>query len=208
MILFDFDGTLSDTNGIWEEIDLTFLRRRGLSPTREYTDEMGHSIFPAAAQFTRNYYHLDMTPQAIMDEWLSLAWETYAHTSVLKDGALDFLRRCQETGETMALCTACVPTLCHAALARHGLSGFFTRLIFAEELGLSKSDPAAFLRTAELLGVSPADCTLYDDSPTACAAARRAGMTVVGVYDPYYHHRREELKSTCHRYITSFIEER
>ena len=63
MYLFDFDGTLVDSNGVWVEIDNGFLARRGLTPTREYSDTVGHSIFPIAAQFTKDYYHLDMTPR-------------------------------------------------------------------------------------------------------------------------------------------------
>ena len=74
MRLFDFDGTLVDSNGVWEEIDRAFLARRGLSPTREYSEQMGHSIFPIAAQITKDFYHLDLTPQAIMAEWLELGW--------------------------------------------------------------------------------------------------------------------------------------
>ena len=49
MYLFDFDGTLVDSNGVWVEIDNGFLARRGLTPTREYSDTVGHSIFPIAA---------------------------------------------------------------------------------------------------------------------------------------------------------------
>ena len=56
MYLFDFDGTLVDSNGVWVEIDNGFLARRGLTPTREYSDTVGHSIFPIAAQFTKDYY--------------------------------------------------------------------------------------------------------------------------------------------------------
>ena len=77
MILFDFDGTLVDSNGVWEEVDNTFLARRGLTPTQEYSEMVGHSIFPLAAQFTIDYYHLDTTPQAIMDEWTQLGREAY-----------------------------------------------------------------------------------------------------------------------------------
>ena len=73
MYLFDFDGTLVDSNGVWVEIDNGFLARRGLTPTREYSDTVGHSIFPIAAQFTKDYYCLDMTPEAIMAEWLDMA---------------------------------------------------------------------------------------------------------------------------------------
>ena len=78
MYLFDFDGTLVDSNGVWVEIDNGFLARRGLTPTREYSDTVGHSIFPIAAQFTKDYYCLDMTPEAIMAEWLDMARDAYA----------------------------------------------------------------------------------------------------------------------------------
>ena len=46
MKLFDLDGTLIDSNGIWVDVDLRFLGRHGLTPTEEYTYAVGHSIFP------------------------------------------------------------------------------------------------------------------------------------------------------------------
>lgn len=49
MKLFDLDGTLIDSNGIWVDVDLRFLGRHGLTPTEEYTYAVGHSIFPVAA---------------------------------------------------------------------------------------------------------------------------------------------------------------
>ena len=30
MFLFDMDGTLINSNGVWKEVDREFLRRRGL----------------------------------------------------------------------------------------------------------------------------------------------------------------------------------
>ena len=56
MLLFDLDGTLIDSNGVWVAVDECFLSRRGLRPTPEYCHTVGHSILPAAAQFTRDYY--------------------------------------------------------------------------------------------------------------------------------------------------------
>ena len=67
MKLFDLDGTLIDSNGIWVDVDLRFLGRHGLTPTEEYTYAVGHSIFPVAAEFTRDYYGLDLTPEEIME---------------------------------------------------------------------------------------------------------------------------------------------
>ena len=175
MYLFDFDGTLVDSNGVWVEIDNGFLARRGLTPTREYSDTVGHSIFPIAAQFTKDYYCLDMTPEAIMAEWLDMARDAYARQVPMKPGTEAFLARCAAAGEPMALLTACVPELCRAALARHGLEGYFRQIIFVQELGLEKRNPEAFTRSLALLGAEAGDCTLFEDSPGACRAAQAVG---------------------------------
>ena len=141
MYLFDFDGTLVDSNGVWVEIDNGFLARRGLTPTREYSDTVGHSIFPIAAQFTKDYYCLDMTPEAIMAEWLDMARDAYARQVPMKPGAEAFLARCAAAGEPMALLTACVPELCRAALARHRLEGYFRQNHLCAGAGPGEAQP-------------------------------------------------------------------
>ncbi len=205
MNCFDLDGTLIDSNGIWEDIDHQFLGRHGLTPTEEYNHVVGHSIFPIAAAYTRDYYGLDMTAQEIMDEWLDMARDEYARVP-LKPGIPAFLDQCRARGERMCLVTACVPELCRVALARHGLAGYFEDVIFAQELGREKRDPEVYRIAARRLGVSPADCTLYEDAPANCAAAIEAGMAVVGVYDRYYAKYEPEMRQTCTRYIQSFTD--
>lgn len=205
MLLFDLDGTLTDSNGIWEDIDTEFLNRRGLASTEEYAHTVGHSIFPVAAQFTKEYYQLSLSPEEIMAEWLDLARDSY-RTVALKPGVAEFLARCKARGEPMALVTACVPELCHSALAAHALEGQFEALIFAQELNMEKRRPELFLRAAELLAVPAAHCTMYEDAPANCVAAKAAGMTVVGVYDNFYRKYESEMRKTCDKYIMSFEE--
>ena len=106
----------------------------------------------------------------------------------------------------MVLVTACVPQLCRAALARHGLSNAFSPIIFAQELGVEKRDPRFFQTVLERLGAAPEDCTLFEDSPGACKTAREAGIRVVGVYDAFYDAWQDNLKANCHRYIRGFDE--
>ena len=206
MYIFDLDGTITDTNGLWVEVDRAFLARRGLASTPEYTDMVSRSIYPIAAQFTREYYQLPDTPEEIMAEWDCLAELHYRELAPLKPGAADFLRRCRADGRAMAVFTACRPALCRIALERFGLTGLFERVVYAEEIGLEKRDPRCFARLSEVLGVPPEDCTLFDDSPDNCATAAKAGMDTVGVYDDYYAHRQEELKAVCRRYVRSLGE--
>ena len=206
MKLFDFDGTLVDSNGVWEMVDNTFLERRGLTPTREYSETVGHSIFPIAAQFTKDYYRLDESPEAIMAEWTELGRAAYAQEVPLKPGAAEFLEKCRRAGERLALFTACVPEFCRSAMERLGLTGYFERVVYVQELGVEKRDPRAFALALEGLGERPEGCTLYEDSPGVCRTARAAGLTVVGVYDPFYAHYEAEMRGFCDRYIRDFTE--
>lgn len=206
MYIFDLDGTLTDSNGLWAEVDGEFLARRGLEPTEEYTETVGRAIFPTAARYTREYYGLSEDPQSIMDEWEELARHHYAHLVPLKEGASELLQRCRRDGIPTALFTACRAPLCRAVLRRFELEQYFDHIVFAEELGLEKGDPRCFTRLCDLIGAQPEECTLFDDSPFNCAAARAAGMDAVGVYDRFYAHRQEELMRVCSRYVRSLTE--
>ena len=188
------------------DVDDIFLARRGLKSTPEYNETVGHSIFPIAAQFTRSYYKLDMSPEDIMAEWLELSRDAYGERLRLKPAAVEFLEQCRRDGEAMVLFTACVPELCRSALERHSLAGYFQEVVYAQELGLEKRDPRAFPLLLEHLGLPGRRCALFDDSPGACRSAQAAGIAVTGVYDPFYAHYEAEMRTFCDRYIHSFSE--
>lgn len=203
MIFFDLDGTLIDSNGVWLQVDHTFLGRRGLEVTPEYTYTVGHSIFPVAAQFTKDYYHLEDSPEDIMAEWRGLAYDAYAHTIPLKPGARELLNRLRGQGADMALLTAGLPELARAAVARHGLEVYFRGLFFAQDVGLEKRDPEVYRIAAERFGVSPDSCILLEDAPHNCAAARQAGFRVIGVYDDFYEKQWDAVRENSDRAINN-----
>ncbi|MBO4914131.1 MAG: HAD-IA family hydrolase [Oscillospiraceae bacterium] len=205
MYLFDLDGTLIDSNGIWAEVDRVFLSRRGLPYTREYRDGMAHMIFPLAAQFTKEYCRLDESCEDIMAEWMELAKDNYSHVA-LKPFARELLEKLRSQGERLAVFTSAVPEHCDTALAVHALTPYFERVVYAHELGINKSSVEAFLRTADILGVAPKDCTLLDDSVRSCRAAKEAGLHVIGVYDAVFADVEAEMPDVCDRFIRSLEE--
>lgn len=111
MYLFDLDGTLIDSNGIWAEVDRTFLARRGYPYTKEYYEGVAHTIFPLAAVFTKEYCHLSESTDEIMAEWMELAKDNYAHVA-LKPHVREYLEKLRAQGERMAVFTSCVPAHC------------------------------------------------------------------------------------------------
>ena len=207
MYVFDLDGTLLDSNGIWLDIDIAFLGRHGIDPVPpDYTEYVTHHSSPEAAAYTRKRFDLGISSEEIMASWREMAREAYGGTLRLKPGAKPLLMSLRGTGEKMAVLTSCMPDLCWAALERHGIGELFSGVLTTAELGLEKKDPALYRRAAELCDTMPEACTFLDDSPLYCAAARSAGMTVVGVWDPLFSRREEEVRAASHRYVRSLEE--
>ena len=205
MYLFDLDGTLIDSNGIWQNVDRTFLARRGMPYTKEYYEGVAHTILPLAAVFTKEYCGLSESCEEIIAEWMDLARDSYAHVA-LKPYARELLDRLKSDGERLAIFTSSVPSHCETALQVHGLAPYFERVVFAHDLGVDKGTSAAFRQACEQLGVAPEDCTFLDDSVKSCRAAKEAGLYVIGVYDPFFEGTKGEMPGACHRFIHSFGE--
>ena len=206
MQIFDMDGTLIDSNGIWKDVDTAFLAKRGLPYTRAYYEGVAHTIFPLAAKFTKEFCHLPESEEAIMAEWMDMAGDLYGTSVPVKPGVRAYLEKLRDTGERMMVVTSAVPVHCRTALTHLGLMPYFERIVFAQELRREKKDPALWRLAAETAGVSPEDCTLYDDSVEACRGAKAAGMRAVGVYDPFFATTETEMRAVCSRYIRSFEE--
>ena len=206
MLIFDLDGTLIDSNGVWVEVDKTFLERRGAPYTREYYEGVAHTILSNCAIFTKEYLHLEESCEEIIAEWMELAADKYSTQVPLKPHVKEYLDKCRDAGHRMAVFTACVPEHCRAAMARHGLEPYFERVIYAQELGVDKKSPAIFRKVAESLGVRPRECVLFDDSLSACKAAKAAGMTVVGVHDGWFSDTSVDMREVCDQYIRDFGE--
>ena len=203
MLIFDLDGTLIDSNGIWLEVDKTFLGRRSAPYTQEYYAGVAHTILQNCAVFTKEYLHLEESCEEIIAEWMELAKDAYQNVP-LKPYVREYLDRCRAAGHRMAIFTACVPEHCRAALSHHELEFYFEKIIYAQELGVDKKSPEIFRKAASLLGVSPRDCVLFDDSLSACKGAKAAGMTVVGVQDRVFPGAEADMRELCDQYITGF----
>ena len=108
MLIFDLDGTLIDSNGIWVEVDKTFLSRRNAPYTPEYYQGVAHTILQNCAVFTKEYLHLEESCEEIIAEWMELAKDAYRSVP-LKPYVREYLERCRSAGHRMAIFTACVP---------------------------------------------------------------------------------------------------
>lgn len=205
MLIFDLDGTLIDSNGVWLEVDKLFLSRHGFAYSQEYHDGVAHSILQNCAVFTKDFFGMEESCEEIIAEWMEMAQNSYDNVP-LKPHVREYLERCRDAGHRMAIFTACVPEHCETAVRKHGLDNYIEKIIYAQHLGADKKTPAIFRQAAEILGVKPRECVFFDDSLTACKGARAAGMTVVGILDNYHHGTEADMREVCDRCIRDFGE--
>ncbi len=202
LIFFDLDGTLLDSNGLWVEIDKTFLEERGISDVpQDYMEYVTTHVAPKSAEYTKKRFQLEESAEEILKIWQEMARQAYCTRLPLKHGARLLLETLKQREVEMSLLTACLPELCHGALANHGISAYFKTIHTAIELGMDKRDKELFPLVAQLQGKHPSQCILVDDAIDYCVAAREAGFTVIGVHDSSTKQENAPLDAVCHFFV-------
>ncbi|MGW3357345.1 HAD-IA family hydrolase [Streptomyces bungoensis] len=174
-LLLDMDGTLVDSDAVVERIWRRWAVRHGLDGDEVMKVVHGRQGHASMALL------LPGRPMAQnhADNARMLAEETADTDGVVEvPGAAAFLASLR--GLPHALVTSADAALARVRMAAAGLPVPGVR-ITAESVGASKPDPEGFLKGAAELGVDPADCVVFEDSGAGVAAARAAGMRVVGV---------------------------
>lgn len=100
------------------------------------------------------------------------------HLALIK-GLDGFLIGAREAGVAMAIGTAAIPFNLNFVLDNLDIAGYFQAIVTADDVKLSKPHPEVYLRCAELVGVDPAHCIVFEDAPKGVEAAENAGMKAV-----------------------------
>lgn len=95
------------------------------------------------------------------------------------DGLESFLAKSQESKIAMGIGSAAIMLNVDFVLDNLDLRKYFTSLISADEVKLSKPNPETFLKGAEALGIKPHECLVFEDAPKGVEAAKNAGMDAV-----------------------------
>ncbi|MGW2132015.1 HAD-IA family hydrolase [Streptomyces coelicoflavus] len=174
-LLLDMDGTLVNSDAAVERVWRRWADRHGLDGDEVMKVVHGRQGYASMALLLPDR----PMEQNHADNARMLAEETADTEGVVAiPGAPEFLASLR--GLPHALVTSADVALSTARMAAAGLAQPDVR-VTAESVGASKPDPEGFLKGAAELGIAPADCIAFEDSGAGIAAARAAGMRVVGV---------------------------
>ncbi|WP_433666102.1 HAD family hydrolase [Nocardia sp. CA-136227] len=182
-VLWDMDGTLLDSEKLWDMA----LRELAGEYGRELTDAVRHALIgasgPNAYRILFEGLGIEHTPEAVerASEWMEArVTELFQGPVPWRPGAREALDLLRAAGVPMALVTNTKRSLAEYGLDTIGRE-YFGATVCADEVPHGKPAPDVYLRAARLLGVTPEFTVAIEDSPTGSIAAQEAGCALLVV---------------------------
>ena len=185
-LIFDFDGLVIDTEGLYAATLLQVLAGRGITTELAAIAHLFGSTGPeneAAWAEVLAVWGGGLDTDALDDLIRAHAGTGFDELPVLP-GVLELLDAAEVAGWGTAIATGKARWRLDEHLARLGIAERFTVIVTAEEVANGKPAPDIFLEAARRLGVDPAACVVLEDSLPGCQAAHAAGMVAVACPGP------------------------
>ena len=182
-VLFDMDGTLVDSEKLWDiALQQLYLRLGGvLTPQVRAATVGGSAEGVMQIVYTDLGLDPDPTEMAVTADWLhDITGELFDAGLPWCEGARELLDALAEAAVPMALVTNTRRALTERALNSIGRH-YFAVSVCGDEVARGKPAPDPYRQAAALLGVDPAHCLAIEDSVTGAASAESAGCAVLVV---------------------------
>jgi len=190
-VVFDLDGTLTDTEAVWDRVRSGLAAQDGVPWPDDATQAMiGMSTQEWSAYLTDVVGIHGDARRRTLDGMLAAYRE---HLPVLP-GAVEALRRLHERWP-LALATSSSRVLIDASIEIMGVADLFEVTLTSEEIGgVGKPAPDVYLETCRRLGVQPEHAVGVEDSPNGILSACNAGMRVIAIPPAFHPPTAEQLE--------------
>lgn len=202
-VIFDMDGVICHTNPYHVVAFEAFFDKYQIPYTQEEFEEHmygKHNGYIMTHFFKRSVAgeelaKLEFEKEAMFREIYKDKVETIPHY-------LKFLEELKSRGFKTAVATSAPRANLDLIITTLQIKDKMDSLLSSEDVTHHKPDPEVYLKSAERVGVSAADCVVFEDSFSGASAAINAGMKVVGVLST---HTKEQLPP-CDFYINDYSE--
>lgn len=181
-IIFDFDGTILDTETAWYNAFRDAYKEHGVDLTLDlYSQCIGTSLH----QF--NPYEYLMTELKLPIDKQLFKQSVHAQHSALMDqeqirpGILDYLKLAKQSGLKIGLASSSSLTWVEKYLDQLGIRDYFEYIRTSENVVHVKPDPELYIQALQGLDVDASEAIAIEDSPNGARAAAAAGMHCIVV---------------------------
>jgi HAD superfamily hydrolase (TIGR01509 family) len=178
-VIFDCDGTLVDSEGLWHEVLVAAVAEQGLilSVAEAIEAFRGGKMADCIVDLEARLGHA--LPADFEPALRARIAEVFRARLRPFDGAIELVRSLWSSSWSICVASSGPPEKIATSLSLTGLRPFFEGRVFSSyDVGVWKPDPGLFLHAARAMGVAPGDCVVVEDSLPGIQAGLAAGMTV------------------------------
>jgi len=178
-LIFDLDGTLSNSLPVhvatWNKVGETY----GFTFDPQIVHEMTGRPTIEFARHIVEKYNLTANPEDIV----KLKQKTFWDSAELLEPVQEIIAIVKEYhGQLpMSVGTGASRKSAEVQLGELGIADYFDAVVSADDVASHKPEPETFLKCAQLMGVEPTACQVFEDGDLGIEAAKKAGMMVTDV---------------------------
>lgn len=207
IIIFDVDGVLLDTMSIWaNSANLYLLEILGINAPPELDQKCAAMSLLEAGEYIKELYpEITLSPKELAEGVAEFIRERYWKAPG-KPGLKKTLRTLCQKDFTLFLATASEKKNVRGALMNLGVWECFSDIFTCTEIGYSKNYTEYYEEVAKRIGVPCQELIMVEDSLHSMITAKKAGLTVAGIYERFSAEKTAEIKEICDVYVQNLEE--
>ncbi len=205
-VIFDVDGVLLDSMGIWTDLGARYLVSIGKTPEEGLAEILFSMSMEQGAEYLREHYSIGLTAEEIGTGLQDMLRDFYYYEVQAMPGAQQLLQAVSSAGIKITAATSSPREHIEKALERNGLLSYVDRMFTNAEIGKSKHSPDIYDAAADHMGTAPGETCVFEDSLYALRTAAAAGYHTVGVFDSKGESDQEGLRGSAEIYIHELCE--
>ena len=186
--IFDMDGTLIDSLGVWDDVlwrkfGERYLGDCGFLPNEKDEKAVRTMTLRQGMELIYEKYGIGESAEELLKFAEEIVEDFYSNSVEMKSGAREYLQYLKDMGVKICLATATDNHLVEVALKRCDIGKYFDHIVTCTEVGAGKDKPDVFLAALDKIGTNLETTWLFEDSLKALETAKAAGFKTVGIYD-------------------------
>ena len=207
LALFDFDGTLVDSNQGFIKILTEFFQMNGSEITRDQIEELKIIGEQDTCKLIKGWAGSRDSIDKINDWLLNRSRKFYLEEVELKPGVREFLTYLHEKKVQMGILSSTGKETIQSVLHKFGLEEYFSFIFSACDNKVMKNEPGTYSTARQCFTEADGkQIVFFDDTLSALQAAGTAGMITAAVEDGTNLYLTETLKNQCDLYMKDFRE--
>ncbi|MTK06313.1 MAG: HAD family phosphatase [Hungatella sp.] len=186
-VIFDMDGVIIDSEGVYLEYQLEFAKKKNPDVKLEDLYPMVGATKQECWEVVERVVSNGQTWEELRNEFRQRdIYSEIDYRNIYRLEVTDTLKQLKEAGFRLALASSTHLELVERVLKENGIRDYFEAVVSGEQFKKSKPDPEIYLYTAGQLKLKPGECLAVEDSTIGITAAHRAGLKIAAVIDTRY----------------------